>query len=130
MQNFSSSDKLFNFTKLRKDLKNWLEHYLIISPGSIPAYVHSFVYHIPDMMIRHENLNFYNQQGMEKLNDFIRLYYFRSSNKKRNDNKYLSQLLEKRNRIEYFNLNFFKPETPKYKLNIEEVQENDNMDNE
>ena len=82
------------------------------------------------MMIRHKNLNFYNQQGMEKLNDFIRLYYFRSSNKKRNDNKYLSQLLEKRNRIEYFNLNFFKPETPKYKLNIEEVQENDNMDNE
>ena len=80
------------------------------------------------MMIRNNNINLYNQQGMEKLNDFIRLYYFRSSNKKRSDNKQLKQLLEKRNRIEYFNLNFFKPETPKYKFNLEGDFEDENMD--
>ena len=128
MQNFSSSDKSFNMKLMRKDLKDWLEHYLIISPGSITAYVHSFVYHIPDMMIRHKNINFYNQQGLEKLNDFIRLDYFRSSNKIRSDNKYLKQLLEKRNRIEYFNLNIFKPGTPKYKLNLDAVANTDTDD--
>ena len=80
------------------------------------------------MMTRHNNLNFFNQQGLEKLNDFIRLYYFRSTNKKRNDNKYLKQLLEKRNRIEYFNLNFVKPETPKIKLNLVSDDDEDSMD--
>jgi hypothetical protein len=106
-----------NLDELRKKLKDWLEHFLIISPGSIPAYVHTFVYHVPDMILRHLNLNFYNQQGLEKIGDFIKTYYFRSTNRNRNQKKYLHQLIEKRNRIEYFQLNFARNETPQYTIN-------------
>ena len=46
-------------------------------------------------------------QGVEKLNDFIKTYYFRSNNKMKKKgakNDFVYQLMKKRNRIEFFNL--------------------------
>jgi len=39
-------------------------------------------------------------QGLEKLNDFTKKYYFSQTNRKKT--KYIRQLVEKRNRYEYF----------------------------
>jgi hypothetical protein len=70
------------------------------------------------MILRHLNLFLYNQQGLEKIGDFIKTYYFRSTNRNRNQKKYLHQLIEqKRNRIEYFELNFARNQIPQYTIN-------------
>jgi hypothetical protein len=117
IKGYNEKPEIEKINELRKKLKDWLEHFLILSPGSIPPYVHIFVYHVPEMIERHLNLNFYNQQGLEKIGDFIKSYYFRSTNRNRKQKKYLHQLIEKRNRIEFFQLNYSRIETPKYKIN-------------
>ena len=91
-----------DFNNLRVELKQWLKVYLIVNPGKISPYVHSFVSHCPDMLEKHLNLYMYNQEGMEMLNNFIKIYYIRCTNKR---NKYLYQIINKRNRIEFFDLN-------------------------
>ncbi len=91
-----------DFNILRIELKQWLKFYLIVNPGKISPYVHSFVSHCPDMLEKHLNLYMYNQEGMEMLNNFIKIYYIRCTNKR---NKYLYQIINKRNRIEFFDLN-------------------------
>jgi hypothetical protein len=92
----------------KKKLKVWLGFYLLLKQGSQSLYVHAFTSHVPEMLAKHINLNFYNQEGLEKLNDFIRIYYFRSSNKNLFNKSYLHQILNKRNRIEYFKLSSFR----------------------
>ena len=46
----------------------------------------------------------FSTQPNEKLNDFCTKYYHRNTNKNNTDKKYLLQLLHKRNRIEFYNL--------------------------
>jgi uncharacterized protein YdcH (DUF465 family) len=100
--------KEINLVSLKKKLKVWLGFYLLVKEGSQSPYVHAFTSHFPDMLAKHNNLNFYNQEGLEKLNDFIRIYYFRSSNKNLFNKSYLHQILNKRNRIEFFKLSSFR----------------------
>jgi hypothetical protein len=64
--------------------------------------MHIFAHHLWEFYDEADGLNFFNMQGAEKLNDLITSYYFRCSN--RDSNKSLSQVLQKRNRIEYFSL--------------------------
>jgi hypothetical protein len=75
--------KPLNMKILRKKLTTWLSFYLLIRGGNISPYVHAWTWHIPEMLEKHINLNYYNQQGLEKLNDFIRNDYFRSTNRNR-----------------------------------------------
>ena len=57
----------------------------------------------------HKDLNIFNTQGLEKLNGFCIQYYHSSTNKQigsgDNKNKYLKQLISKRNRMEFSILN-------------------------
>ena len=68
----------------------------------ITPYIHSFINHVPDVIEKHKNLNFFSTQALEKLNSVTKTNFFRSTNKKRNS--FLIQLLEKANRIEFINL--------------------------
>ena len=53
----------------------------------------------------HHDINLFNTQGLEKLNDFCTQYYHFSTNKNNEKKKYLSQLFKKQSRIEFFYLN-------------------------
>ena len=52
----------------------------------------------------HGNIHIFSTQPNEKLNDFCTQYYHRCTNKNNNDKKYILQLLYKRNRIEFYDL--------------------------
>jgi hypothetical protein len=71
----------------------------------ITPYIHVFVHHVPDFLEIYDNLNIFNTQGLEKLNDLTTIDFHSSTNKNLKDNKYLKQLMEKRNRIEFYHLN-------------------------
>ena len=97
-------------TNLRQELKTWLDSYLFLNEinrnsKTMTPYIHVFVSHIPQFLELHKNINIFNTQGLEKLNDFCTQYYQRCTNKHTKDKNYLSQLFKKRNRIEFFNLN-------------------------
>ncbi len=72
--------------KLSVDLRTWLERYLFINEKNrnstkITPYIHVFVFHIPEMIKIHHDINLFNTQGLEKLNDFCTQYYHFSTNK-------------------------------------------------
>ena len=92
-------------SNFENDLKEWLEWYMLISDEpKITPYIHSFVFHLTEFLRIHSDVNLFNAQGLEKLNDLTMQYYQTSTNKHRTDNAYLVQLLKKRNRIEFFSL--------------------------
>ena len=68
--------------------------------------MHIFVHHLLEY-VRDFDINLYNMQGNEKLNDLMKQYYFSSTN--RNREKKIIQLVQKRNRVEHhlFNDNTF-----------------------
>jgi hypothetical protein len=47
---------------------------------------------MPDMHKKYGNLSYFSAQGLEKLNDFSTVDFFRSTNKKEN---YIEQILNK-----------------------------------
>lgn len=55
------------------------------------------------MLELHGNIHMFSTQPNEKLNDFITQYYQKTS-KRNSNNEYLLQLVQKRNRIEFYNL--------------------------
>jgi len=67
--------------------------------------MHIFLHHIWWFYKETEgNLNDFNAEGSEKLNDTLKTFYNRSSTKK-NVKKSLFQIMEKQNRCERFRLN-------------------------
>jgi hypothetical protein len=97
----SPHDKNFNKGALSNKLKNWLKDFIKIDPKITP-YMHIFVYHIPDFIELHKDLNPFSMQGMEKSNHFAKINYFRQTNHHKNG--FATILLEKLNRLEYIHL--------------------------
>ena len=63
--------------------------------------MHIFVFHIPEDLKIYKNINLYNLQGLERLNQIIiKNYIVLQINTKKT--KLLRQLLNKRLRIEYY----------------------------
>ena len=105
---------IFNFIKqdhtdqydeesLKKRLKNWLSYWLRVSDNEkLTPYLHIFINHVTEFIRVFKNLSMYSTQGLEKLNDEIKCNYIRQTNKKKD--KFVKQLLEKCNRIEFYNL--------------------------
>lgn len=90
---------------LKQDLKERWEIYILLSARDhITPYIHAFVFHIPDFIIRFRKVNLYNVQGLEKLNDLVTNNYHRSTNKQRTEKKYLLQLIKKQNRMEFYTI--------------------------
>ena len=104
---FDNQDRIskIDLDNLKHDLKKWLEFYIILSgKENITPYVHAFVFHVPEFLERFGQLNLYNVQGLEKINDLTTHYYHTSTNKHNVENEYLIQLLKKQNRLEFYNL--------------------------
>lgn len=92
-----------NFDKngLITKLKDWLNDFIMIEPKITP-YIHIFCFHVPDFIEVHGNLNLFSMQGLENLNHFAKVNYFRQTN--RHKSTFTSTLLEKMNRIEFIHL--------------------------
>lgn len=93
---------------LNERLLRWLKVYTQIEfEKNITPYIHIFVHHIGDFIIRHGDINLFNLQGLEYKQHVQSINYHRSSNKKFNDKKnskikknYIRQCFEKVNRME------------------------------
>ena len=66
--------------------------------------MHSLVFHYIEMLALHGNIHKFSTQPNEKLNDFFTQYYHKSTNKHFLNNNFISQIMKKRNRIEFYNL--------------------------
>jgi hypothetical protein len=87
---------------LETRLRKWLEFYIIEHPKITP-YIHCFVFHMTDFLLLNPDLNLFNIQGLEKLNDLTKQFYFSQTNKK--NLACIKQLVEKRNRYEFLESN-------------------------
>lgn len=93
-----------NYLELIDNLEERLFHWLALFKCTyiskhITPYIHAFVFHLPEFYKLHGDINLFNQQGLEKLNDLSTLSFHRGSNK---DETYLKQLINKRNRQELY----------------------------
>ena len=73
--------------------------------STLTPYWHSLIFHIEEMITLHGNISIFSNEPNEKLNDFSKMYYIKNTNKINTNLKYLEQLFDKRNRIEFFNSN-------------------------
>jgi len=98
--------KPFDPKILEAKLKKWLKAYLKIRKVNrnierLDVYPHLFVFHLVELMEMHNGIHAWNTQNLEKLNGFCIKYYHQCTNKNNKNLKYLSQLIKKRNRIEF-----------------------------
>lgn len=85
--------------------KEWARLYLTIYHSkNITPYIHIFIHHLCQFNELHFDVNSFNMQGLEKLNDMTTRQYFSATNKK--EKEFLKQILNKRNRIEYLSSNY------------------------
>jgi hypothetical protein len=105
LNNIKKLDVL-NLDQLKLRLKKWLRKYVELGGSEeITPYIHIFVFHVPELIKKYRNINLFNCQGLEKLNELTIKDFHTSTNKKKQNKAYLKQLFEKRNRIEFYELN-------------------------
>ena len=93
----------FDEASLKLRLNKWLSFWFKASDKEkLTPYLHIFIHHVPEFIRVFKNINIFSTQGLEKLNDEIKCNYIRQTNKLRET--FVQQLLEKCNRIEFFNL--------------------------
>lgn len=66
--------------------------------------MHAFVSHLHEFVHLYKDINAFNCQGLEKLNDLSTGQYFKGTNKQ---DTALHQMLKKRNRMEYLSTYVF-----------------------
>jgi hypothetical protein len=100
---------IIDLDELDLGLKRWLKTYLKIlwenlRKNTIPPYIHVMCFHLCEMLEKFGSINNFTTQSLEKLNDFTTQYYHSSTNKKNFNKNFLLQLINKRNRIEFYQL--------------------------
>ncbi len=112
INNYSTVTYQFNKDEYESNLREFLEFYLRfinysnISTGRkkgeieyMTPYVHIFIFHTSEFIMKYKNVNMYSTESLEKSNDFSKQYLMRQTNKKD-----IKQILEKHNRIEFIKL--------------------------
>ena len=95
----NSFNNCLQANQIRK-LNYQVENYIPITP-----YIHTFAFHVPEFLEKFHDVNIFNVQGLEKLNDFTTQNFHLSTNRKLSNMKYLKQLFDKQNRIDFYQLN-------------------------
>jgi hypothetical protein len=86
-------------TELKERTREWLRLYLsVYNKATVTPYMHAFVQHLHEFVYLYKDINAFNCQGLEKLNDITTTQYFKGTNKK---DDAMHQILHKRNRLEY-----------------------------
>ena len=97
-----------NYYKTSETLKNdtheWMKMYLCLyHVDNVSVYMHIFASHLHEFIDLYGNINLFNCEGLEKLNDYSTLEYYRSTNKK---GKVTNQILHHRMRVLFFENNY------------------------
>ena len=84
--------------EVKQSTEEWLDLFLTIyNKTTVTPYIHAFVAHLHEFVFLYKDINAFNLQGLEKLNDMTTYQYFKGTNKRDN---YLMQIMKKRNRME------------------------------
>ena len=90
-------------TEFDRCSKSWVRLFVsIYQSKDVTPYIHCFGMHVSQFLELYGNIVTFTQQGLEKLNDITTIYFQHSSNHR--EHQALKQILEKRNRIEEFEL--------------------------
>ncbi|KAJ8019299.1 hypothetical protein HOLleu_42180 [Holothuria leucospilota] len=65
----------------------------------VTPYMHVLINHVPDALRLHGNISNFSQQGLEKLNDNVTSWFFRSSSHVKTNA--FRQIMQKQNRIHH-----------------------------
>lgn len=85
--------------ELKARTAEWLKLFLsVYNKSTVTPYMHAFVGHLHEFVFLYKDINAFNCQGLEKLNDLSTGQYFKGTNKQ---DSALHQMLKKRNRMEY-----------------------------
>jgi hypothetical protein len=83
---------------IKEKTKQWMEKFIALYEHTdFTPYLHAFCSHLHEFVEIHGDINYFNQEGMEKHNHNSTKIYHNSTNKK--DNK-CSQIQKKKNRLE------------------------------
>ena len=86
--------------EFQTNARAWVQKFLgVYQAKNVTPYVHALANRVAEFLRLYGSIVPYNQQGLEKLNDFTTKDYQRSSNHR--DMEALKQILEKKNRMEY-----------------------------
>ena len=92
----------------RKDAKQWVLNFtMIYQSKNVTPYIHILAQHIPEFIQKYSNISQFAQQGLEKLNNQTTIDFVKSMNHDYCSLAALTQLLQKRNRVEYVESNGF-----------------------
>jgi hypothetical protein len=87
------------WTEVKRRTQEWLHLFLTVySKVTVTPYMHAFVAHLHEFVYLYKDINAFNCQGLEKLNDISTTQYFKGTN---HSDTALHQMLRKRNRMEY-----------------------------
>ena len=91
---------MMSYQDIGRETKKWGQLFLrVYESKHVTPYIHIFITHLSQFVEQHKDVNSFNMQGLEKLNDLTTKQYFQATNKK--EKEFLKQILNKRNRIEY-----------------------------
>lgn len=86
-------------SEVKQRTRQWLELFLsVYNKATVTPYMHAFVAHLHEFVHLYKDINAFNCQGLEKLNDISTAQYFKGTNKRETA---LHQMLRKRNRLEF-----------------------------
>jgi len=92
----------------------------IYQKKKITPYLHAVCHHLPDMIEKFGNINYFSAQGLEKLNDLTTNEFFLATNKAKKDNLFIMQILQRDLRISYkTNKKFWNCALVGYRSNID-----------
>lgn len=86
--------------KFEIDARLWVELFMkVYLKKDVTPYMHVLQFHVAETLRLHGNVSFFSQQGLEKMNDVVTKWFFRSSNYRGEDS--LKQVMMKQNRLNY-----------------------------
>ena len=112
MGQMNRESTLAEIDEFHSSAKDWVILYRnVYLAKDITPYMHVLSNHVHEVMRLYGNPSFFCQQGLEKLNDFVTKWYFRSSNFGKDA---LKQVMQKQNRLRYLETNCKR--SPKWKV--------------
>ena len=93
------SEQLPDLDHVQGLINQWFIQYVsLYTQTSVTPYMHMFNYHLIDQYKKYGNINYFNTQGLEKLNDLSTMDFFKATNKRED---YCFQILKRNMRLDY-----------------------------
>ena len=121
------SEQLPDLDYMERLINKWFVKYVsLYGKANVTPYIHMFNYHLIDLYKKYGNINYFNTQGLEKLNDLSTMDYFKTTNKR---DDYCFQILKRNMRMDYLkSIVGIKPKRIYTKRKLADDDDNDDND--